>query len=77
MTILTGRKLEEASLAIWGADWASILATAVGRTRKTIYRWRDGNPPADMREPIILAMEDRVQLGWRHVNELRASDDEF
>lgn len=76
-TILTGAKLAEMGEAVWGQEWASILAARLRKARKTIYRWRDDGPPAAARAQIEAALEDQLALVARYHDELKAEGDEF
>jgi hypothetical protein len=75
--ILTGAKLAELGEAVWGAEWASVLATRLRKARKTIYRWRDSGPPAEARAQIEAAVEDQLALVARYHEELKAEGDVF
>ena len=66
--ILTGSKLQEIGKALYGDSWPSILGKRLKKSRKTIFRYREGAPmPSDLKRQLAQLVEDQIaELGQHH-----------
>lgn len=72
--ILTGDKLDEMGRAVWGANWPSVLAARLKKSRMTLFRWRarrTGHSRQVKRQLLALA-EDQLAITAEYVNDLKA-----
>ncbi|WP_298800144.1 hypothetical protein [uncultured Devosia sp.] len=62
--ILTGSKLQEIGLALYGDSWPSVMAHRLKKHRRTIFRWRDDSPPAELKRELLQLVENQIaELG--------------
>jgi len=75
--ILTGRKLEEIGMSLYGDNWPSVMAARLKKARKTLFRYRDKAPPAEMKQQLAALVEDQLATLAAHLEELREDATEF
>lgn len=71
--ILTGDKLDEMGRAVWGANWPSVLARRLKKSRQTLFDWR--NRPTghsrEVKQQLLDVAEDQLATVAAYVQELR------
>lgn len=71
--ILTGLKLQEIGRHLYGAEWASVLASRLRMSKKTVFRWRDSERaiPPKLRDQLSELIDDQLATLAAHAQELR------
>lgn len=65
--ILTGPAFIRICKLIWGRDWVSAAAKAFGKNEKTIWKWGNKAPPADVKLALAKRLEDHIaECGAEH-----------
>lgn len=71
--ILTGDKLDEMCRAVWGANWPSVLAGRLNKSRQTLFTWRKKpiGLSREVKRELLTATEDQLAIVAQYVQELR------
>ena len=71
--VLTGEKLEEIGLALYGEGWPGVLAGKLRRSKRTIFRWRDDETgrPNDLRHILAELVDDQIAFLASYAIDLR------